>query len=143
MKSAPPIHHQTILRALMERTRSKSSFVADVSVFAGILAILYALFASGRIWFAPFTPAAHISSSPRALPLYAIKRVDKAVYDTSKAVKDGAFKAGDNSFNATNDGIGFGKLDAVVPADAKAAADKALADIKSGAIKPKTDLTVK
>jgi NitT/TauT family transport system permease protein len=71
MKSAPPIHHQTILRALMERTRSKSSFVADVSVFAGILAILYALFASGRIWFAPFTPAAHISSSPRALPLYA------------------------------------------------------------------------
>jgi len=69
--------------------------------------------------------------------------VDKAVYDTSKAIKDGTFKAGDNSFNATNDGVGYGKLDAVVPADAKAAADKALADIKSGAIKPKTDLTVK
>jgi NitT/TauT family transport system permease protein len=29
------------------------------------------LFASGRIWFAPFTPVANISSSPRALPLYA------------------------------------------------------------------------
>ena len=56
---------------------------------------------------------------------------------------DGSFKSGDNSFNATNDGIGYGKLDAVVPADAKAAADKALADIKSGAVKPKTDLTVK
>ncbi|HXR09590.1 MAG TPA: ABC transporter permease subunit, partial [Candidatus Acidoferrales bacterium] len=45
--------------------------MADASVFAGLLAILYALFASGRIWFAPFTPVANISSSPRALPLYA------------------------------------------------------------------------
>src|SRR6266513_2413730 len=84
-----------------------------------------------------------IDVAPGTVITSAIKRVDKAVYDTSKAVKDGSFKAGDNSFNATNDGIGFGKLDPVVPADAKAAADKALADIKSGAIKPKTDLTVK
>src|SRR6202043_3143127 len=65
------IHPQTILRTVTERARWESSFVADVSVFVGILAILYALVASGRIWFAPFTPAAHISSSPRALPLYA------------------------------------------------------------------------
>src|SRR6202043_1061300 len=65
------IHPQTILRTVTERARWESSFVADVSVFAGILAILYAVFVSGRIWFAPFTPAAHISSSPRALPLYA------------------------------------------------------------------------
>ena len=36
-----------------------------------LLAILYVLFASGRIWFAPFTPVANISSSPRVLPLYA------------------------------------------------------------------------
>jgi len=71
MKIVPPINHATILRAITERTRWKSSFVADISVFAGILAILYALFVSGRIWFAPFTPVAHISSSPRALPLYA------------------------------------------------------------------------
>src|SRR5258708_3087913 len=71
MKIASPIHHQTILRAITERTRWKSSFIADLSVFAGILAILYALFVSGRIWFAPFTPVAHISSSPRVLPLYA------------------------------------------------------------------------
>jgi len=84
-----------------------------------------------------------IDVAPGTVITSAIKRVDKAVYDTSKAIKDGTFKAGDNSFNATNDGVGYGKLDAVVPADAKAAADKALADIKSGAIKPKTDLTVK
>ena len=44
---------------------------ADLSVFAGLLAILYILFASGRIWLAPFTPVANISSNPRELPLYA------------------------------------------------------------------------
>jgi NitT/TauT family transport system permease protein len=71
MKMQPHLSYQSILRGITERTRWKSSFVADVSVFAGILAILYALFASGRIWFAPFTPVANISSSPRALPLYA------------------------------------------------------------------------
>src|ERR1700684_3841253 len=67
----PVLNDQSILRGISERTKWKSTFVADVSVFAGLLAILYALFASGRIWFAPFTPVANISSSPRALPLYA------------------------------------------------------------------------
>src|SRR5467141_2041038 len=71
MKIGPPIHYEAILRAITERTRWKSSFVADVSVFAGVLAILYAIVVSGRIWFAPFTPVARISSSPRVLPLYA------------------------------------------------------------------------
>jgi len=71
MKMEPILNYQSILRAVSERTRWKSTFLADVSVFAGLLAILYALFASGRIWFAPFTPVANISASPRALPLYA------------------------------------------------------------------------
>ena len=71
MKMEPILSYQSILRGISERTKWKSTFVADVSVFAGLLAILYALFASGRIWFAPFTPVANISSSPRALPLYA------------------------------------------------------------------------
>jgi NitT/TauT family transport system permease protein len=71
MKMATNLHYQSILRGISERTRWKSSLLADVSVFAGLLAILYALIASGRIWFAPFTPVANISSSPRALPLYA------------------------------------------------------------------------
>ena len=71
MKMEPILSYQSVLRGISERTRWKSTFVADASVFAGLLAILYALFASGRIWFAPFTPVANISSSPRALPLYA------------------------------------------------------------------------
>ena len=71
MKTAPILNYQSILRGVIERARWKISLAADLSVFAGLLAILYALFASGRIWFAAFTPVANISSSPRALPLYA------------------------------------------------------------------------
>jgi NitT/TauT family transport system permease protein len=71
MKMEPIVSYQSILRGISERTKWKSTFAADAAVFAGLLAILYALFASGRIWFAPFTPVANISSSPRALPLYA------------------------------------------------------------------------
>jgi NitT/TauT family transport system permease protein len=71
MSIRPALSYQTILRTISERTRWKSSFVADAAVFAGILGILYALVVSGRIWLSPFTPVANISSSPRALPLYA------------------------------------------------------------------------
>ncbi|MDQ3400897.1 MAG: BMP family ABC transporter substrate-binding protein [Chloroflexota bacterium] len=81
--------------------------------------------------------------APGVVITSALKRVNKAVYDSIKAVKENTFKSGDTFFNAANDGIGLGKLDPVVPASAKAAADKALADIKSGAIKPKTDIAVK
>jgi NitT/TauT family transport system permease protein len=68
----PVLNYQAIVRAISERTRWKSSFVADLAVFAGILGILYALLVSGRIWLSPFTPVANISSSPSALPLYAV-----------------------------------------------------------------------
>jgi NitT/TauT family transport system permease protein len=67
----PILNYQAVVRAISERTKWKSSFFADTAVFAGILGILYALVASGRIWFSPFTPVANISGSPRALPLYA------------------------------------------------------------------------
>ncbi|MDE3111457.1 MAG: BMP family ABC transporter substrate-binding protein [Chloroflexota bacterium] len=81
--------------------------------------------------------------APGTVLTSALKRVNKAVYDTIKAVVNKTFKAGDNSFNATNDGVGYGTLDPAVPADAKAAADKALADIKSGKITPKDAVQVK
>lgn len=81
--------------------------------------------------------------APGTVITSALKRVNKAVYNTVQAVKDGKYKAGDNFFSAANDGIGYGKLDAVVPANAKAAADQALADIKSGKIVPKDTVQVK
>jgi basic membrane protein A and related proteins len=46
----------------------------------------------------------------------AVKRVDQAVYLTSKAVKDGKFKGGtDAVFNLKNKGVAVGKIDARVP----------------------------
>lgn len=81
--------------------------------------------------------------APGTVITSALKRVNKAVYDIVKAVKDKTYKAGDQSFNATNDGIGYGTLDPAVPASAKSAADQALADIKSGKIKPKDTVQVK
>jgi len=67
----PASNYQAIVRAISQRTAWKSTFAADAAVFAGLLGILYAVLVSGRIWFSPFTPVANISSSPRALPLYA------------------------------------------------------------------------
>ena len=81
--------------------------------------------------------------APGTVITSALKKVDVAVFQTVRAVRLGTFKAGDNIFNAANDGVGFGALDKIVPAAAKAAADAALADIKAGKITPKDTLTVK
>ncbi len=81
--------------------------------------------------------------APGTVITSALKRVNKAVFEVTKSVKEKTYKPGDQFFSASNDGVGYGKLDSAVPADAKAAADKALADIKSGAIKPKTEVQVK
>lgn len=81
--------------------------------------------------------------APGVVVTSALKRVNKAVYEVIKSVRDNKFKGGDTFFNAKNDGVGFGKLDPVVPAAARAAAEKALADIKAGTITPKTEIAVK
>src|SRR5438105_5327293 len=82
-------------------------------------------------------------AAPGTVITSALKRVNKAVFDTVNAVKSGSYKAGDNFFSASNDGIGFGTLDPVVPSDIKSAADQALSDIKSGKITPKDTVQVK
>lgn len=81
--------------------------------------------------------------APGTVITSALKRVNKAVFDTVKAVKDGQYKAGDNFFSAKNDGVGYGQLDPVVPKSAKDAADKALQDIKDGKITPKDAVQIK
>src|SRR5579871_2818268 len=56
-------------RSLMaERTWS---VLVDLTVFALILAAIFGMLTIGRYWFGAVTPAAEISHSPRALPLYA------------------------------------------------------------------------
>lgn len=81
--------------------------------------------------------------APGTVITSALKKVDLAIFQTIRAVRLGTFKAGDNSFNAANGGVGFGALDKIVPADAKAAATQALADIASGKITPKDTVQVK
>jgi basic membrane protein A len=75
--------------------------------------------------------------APGTVITSALKKVDVAVFQTIRSVRLGTFKPGDTFFTVANDGVGFGTLDKVVPANAKAAADQALADIKSGKITPK------
>ena len=51
------------------------SFVFDLMVFAAVLAGIQGLLVITRYWFGEVTPAARISRSPRALPLYAFYSV--------------------------------------------------------------------
>jgi NitT/TauT family transport system permease protein len=51
-----------------ERTRSH---LTDLLIFGAGLALFYGIILLGHTWLGPFTPAANISRSPRALPLYA------------------------------------------------------------------------
>jgi len=47
------------------------SFLPDLLMFAGALALFYGVLVVGRHWLGPFTPEVEISRSPLALPAYA------------------------------------------------------------------------
>lgn len=68
----------------------------------------------------------------------AVKRIDNAVFQVVKQAKEGAFPGGQNlSFGLKEDGVGvapFHDFDAKVSQAIKDAVDKAVADIKSGAV---------
>ncbi|HEX3121033.1 MAG TPA: ABC transporter permease subunit [Candidatus Acidoferrum sp.] len=51
------------------------SFLIDIAVFIFVFAAIYGMYAIGRAWLSPVAPVAHISQSPRALPLYALYSV--------------------------------------------------------------------
>jgi NitT/TauT family transport system permease protein len=48
------------------------AFLIDIAVFLFVFAAIYGVYAIGRSWLGPVVPQAHISQSPRALPLYAL-----------------------------------------------------------------------
>lgn len=67
-----------------------------------------------------------------------VKRVDLAVYDSFKAVQDGAFKAGTVSLGVAEDGVGFALDDnnkSLITAEMMTAVEKAKADIVAGTVK--------
>jgi len=81
--------------------------------------------------------------APGTVITSALKKVDVAVFQTIRSLRLGTFTAGDTSFNAANDGVGFSTPDKIVPKEAADAAKQALADIKSGKITPKDTVQVK
>jgi basic membrane protein A len=67
-----------------------------------------------------------------------VKRVDLATYNAFDQAKKGTFKGGVSHLGLAEDGVAWALDDnnkSLITADMKAAADKAAADIKSGAIK--------
>jgi NitT/TauT family transport system permease protein len=47
-------------------------FLIDIAVMLFVFAAVFGIYAVGRSWLGPVAPRAHISQSPRALPLYAL-----------------------------------------------------------------------
>ena len=65
------------------------------------------------------------------------KHLSNAVEQAIKAVNDGTIKAGNNLFNAANDGIGISPYhgkDSLISADLKAKLDDAIAKMKAGTL---------
>jgi NitT/TauT family transport system permease protein len=48
------------------------TFLIDIAVMLFLFAAVFGIYAIGRSWLGPVAPGAHISLSPRALPLYAL-----------------------------------------------------------------------
>lgn len=69
----------------------------------------------------------------------AVKRVDVAVYDTIKSVKDGTFKGGtDATFDLKNNGVALGKISPKVPKSILDQVNQLKQKIIAGQIKPPT-----
>jgi basic membrane protein A and related proteins len=71
----------------------------------------------------------------------AVKRVDVAVYDTVKAVRDGTFEGGtDAVFDLRNNGVALGKISPKVPQEFLDRVDALERQIVAGTIKPPSGL---
>jgi NitT/TauT family transport system permease protein len=71
----PATQHATPLPPTAVRpagSRWSWAFLIDIAVFLFVFAAIFGVYAIGRSWLGPAMPAAQISQSPRALPLYAL-----------------------------------------------------------------------
>jgi basic membrane protein A len=65
----------------------------------------------------------------------ALKKVDAAVFQTTRLVRAGVFKGGiDTLFTVKNGGVGYGKISSRAPRTLKAKLDAAVAAIKAGRV---------
>jgi NitT/TauT family transport system permease protein len=71
----PATQHATPLPPTAVRpagSRWSWAFLIDIAVFLFVFAGIFGVYSIGRSWLGPAMPAAQISQSPRALPLYAL-----------------------------------------------------------------------
>jgi basic membrane protein A len=73
----------------------------------------------------------------------AIKRVDRAVYDTASALINGKFRSGNHFYTIKNGGTGFAKPSKVVPASITKVAQSYVAKMKAGTVVPPTAIHIR
>ncbi len=76
---------------------------------------------------------------PQSVITSALKKVDVAVYTIIQLTQDGKYPSDPinfDRFSLKNDGVGYGKLNSVVPSDVQPIVEQYIADIKSGALTP-------
>ncbi len=71
---------------------------------------------------------------PKSVITSALKKVDVAVYDTIRDYANGKYTNNPPRFDLVHDGVGYGTLSTVVPADAKAKADQFADQIRAGTL---------
>src|SRR5258708_21984342 len=71
MKKTPSLRGFSAYRVWAHLPRVEISYLPDLVMFAGGIALFYAVLMVGRSWLGPFTPEVAISHSPWALPVYA------------------------------------------------------------------------
>jgi len=74
------------------------------------------------------------SSVNKSVITSALKRVDKSVSSTIDTFEAGKFTNNPPAFDLKSDGVGYGTVSSDVPADAKAAADNFVTQIKAGTL---------
>ena len=72
--------------------------------------------------------------APETVITSAMKRVDIAVQDISKAVKDDTYAAGVNVYDINNGGVDIAPTKTLLPAEVVEAVEAAKADLQSGAV---------
>lgn len=74
-ENATSVQHPAPLPPAIARpagARSRWAFLVDLGVLVFIFSAIYGVYAIGRAWMGPATPAAQISQQPSILPLYAL-----------------------------------------------------------------------
>ena len=72
--------------------------------------------------------------APENVITSAMKRVDTAAQDISKAVADGKFQSGVHMYDLTNEGVGIAPTQNLLPAEVVDAVNAAMAKVESGEI---------